>query len=78
MYTSTQQVDDRLDDLFSKNDDIRERYHRELDDIKMDELIEQDWKDYMIKVWDSGFGTDSFAYEAYWKRLEEYSYRNYS
>ena len=34
--------------------------------------IEQEYTEYMTRVWDAGFGYDSEAYEAYWKRLEAY------
>lgn len=75
MYTSTQQVDDRWEEYFSKSDSQRERFSAELLDIKMDDLQQQWYNEYMTKVWDAGFGTDDDAYEAYWKRLNEYSTR---
>ena len=75
MYTSTQQVDDRWEEYFSKSDSQRERFSAELLDIKMDDLQQQCYSEYMTKVWDAGFGTDDDAYEAYWKRLNEYSTR---
>jgi glutathionyl-hydroquinone reductase len=75
MYTSTQQVDDRWEEYFSKSDSQRERFSAELLDIKMDDLQQQWYDEYMTKVWSAGFGTDEDAYEAYWKRLNEYSTR---
>lgn len=75
MYTSTQQVDDRWEEYFSKSDSQRERFSAELLDVKMDDLQQQWYDEYMTKVWSAGFGTDEDAYEAYWKRLNEYSTR---
>jgi hypothetical protein len=34
--------------------------------------IEQEYIEYMTKVWDAGFGYDHDAYEAHWKRMIEY------
>lgn len=63
---------DQLEDYFSRADDIRERYHRELEDIRNEGLIEQEYQEYMNRVWEAGYGTDADAYEAYWKRTIEY------
>ena len=63
---------DALDEEFSRLDDIRERYHREIEDIKHEGLVEQEWHEYMNKVWAAGYGEDVDAYEAYWKRTLEY------
>lgn len=72
MYSSTQQVDDMWEEYFSRSDAIRERYACQLEDIKNETLIEQEYHDYMNRVQAAGYGTDSDAYEAYWKRLECY------
>ena len=72
MYSCTQQTDDFIDEMFSKQDDIRERYYREMEDIKNYDLIEQEHHEYMNKVWAAGYGTDTDAYEAYWKRTIKY------
>ena len=77
MYTSTQQVDDMWDDYFSKGDAVRERYACQIEDAKREALIEQEYHDYMNKVYHAGFGQDSDAYEAYWNRMSEYSTRTY-
>ena len=77
MYSSTQQIDDFLDDMFSKQDDIRERYHREMQDIKNEGLIEQEHHEYMNKVHAAGYGDDQDAYEAYWKRVFDYYEKQY-
>ena len=75
MYSSTQQVDDMWEDYFAKSDSIRERYACQIEDARQEALIEQEHQEYMNQVWESGFGTDCDAYEAYWKRLNEYSTR---
>ena len=72
MYSSTQQTDDLMEDMFSKQDDIRERYYREMEDIKNYELSEQEHHEYMNKVWAMGYGDDVDAYEAYWTRTLQY------
>lgn len=77
MYTSTQQADDMWDDYFAKSDAVSERYACQIQDARLEASIEQEHHDYMCKVWDAGFGTDQDAYEAYLRRLEEYSTRTY-
>ena len=78
MYTSTQQVDDHLEHEFgARYDDVRERYACQLQEARQEALNYQWEQEYMTQVWDAGFGTDDVAYEAYWKRLEEYSSRVY-
>ena len=77
MYSSTQQTDDFIDEMFSKQDDIRERYYREMQDIKNYDLIEQEHNEYMNRVWLAGYGDDADAYEAYWTRVFDYYEKQY-
>ncbi len=77
MYSSTQQVDDMWDDYFAAGDAIRERYAAELADLKADDLAQEAHDEYMNRVWESGFGSDWFAYEEYWKRLDKYAQDHY-
>ena len=72
MYSCTQQTDDYIDEMFSKYDDVRERYYREIQDIKNYDLIEHEHHEYMNRVWLAGFGEDADAYEAYWERVLNY------
>tara|TARA_B100000287_G_C20657220_1_gene788931 strand:- start:220 stop:441 length:222 start_codon:yes stop_codon:yes gene_type:complete len=52
-------------------DDVRERYHAEMLDIKAYEEAEEDYHEYMTKVYNAGFGDDSEAYEDYFKQLDK-------
>lgn len=72
MVSSKDQWFEAWDDYYAKQDDIRERYHQEMQDIKNEPLIEQEHHEYMSKVQAAGFGEDADAYEAYWSRLFEY------
>jgi hypothetical protein len=72
MCSSKDQWFEAWDDYYAKQDDIRERYHRETQDIKNEALIEQEHTEYMTRVWDAGYGTDTDAYEAYWSRVFDY------
>jgi hypothetical protein len=63
------------EDYYAKSDSIRERYHREMQDIKNYDLIEQEHNEYMNKVWLAGYGDDQDEYESYWNRSFEY-YKN--
>ena len=60
------------EDYFSKQDDIRERYHCQIRNLMDMDPIEQEYVEYMTRVWDAGFGYDHDAYEAHWKRMLEY------
>ena len=73
MFSRAQQLEVE-EEYFAKQDAIRERYAHELEDIKHDELIEQDWHDYMNRVHAAGY-TDAEDYELYWKRVFEYGSR---
>ena len=57
-------------------DDVRERYASEIRDLEIDNLITADHYEYMQKVYDAGYGDDSDAYEANWKRTKEYAELN--
>jgi len=75
MFSRAQQLEVE-EEFYASQDAIRERYSAELRDLRVNDLIEQEYTEYMTKVWDAGFGTDSDAYEAYWKRLERYFSRS--
>ena len=60
------------DDYFAKDDAIRERYHREAEDMRNESLMSDEHQEYMQKVYDAGFGEDTEAYEANWARTIEY------
>ena len=60
------------DDYFAKDDAIRERYHREAEDMRNESLMSDEHQEYMQKVYDAGFGEDAEAYEGYWARTIEY------
>lgn len=71
MFSRAQQLEAE-EEFYSKQDDLRERYYCQSRDIMMESLVEQEYTEYMTKVWDAGFGYDSDAYEAYWKRMFDY------
>jgi hypothetical protein len=58
-------------------DDIRERYSAEIEDMRLEGLIDHEHSKYMQKVYEAGFGDDDDAYEASWKRSIEYFERYY-
>ena len=60
------------EDYYAKSDSIRERYHREMEDIRNYDLIEQEHHEYMHKVWLAGYGDDQDEYESYWTRALAY------
>ena len=70
--SSREQQLEAEEEHFAKQDDIRERYHCQIRDIMDMDPIEQEYIEYMTNVWDAGFGYDSDAYEAHWKRMLEY------
>tara|TARA_R110000824_G_scaffold294994_1_gene483394 strand:- start:65 stop:298 length:234 start_codon:yes stop_codon:yes gene_type:complete len=53
-------------------DDVRERYSAEIEDMRLEGLIDHEHNKYMQKVYDAGFGEDDEAYESSWKRTIEY------
>ena len=71
MFSRKQQLEAE-EEFYAKQDDIRERYHREIRNMMDMEPIEQEYIEYMTKVWDAGFGYDHDAYEAHWKRMFDY------
>jgi len=71
MFSRAQQLEVE-EEFYAKQDDIRERYNCQIRDIMSMDLIEQEYTEYMTKVWDAGFGYDSDAYEANWKRMFDY------
>lgn len=71
MFSREQQLEVE-EEFYSSQDAIRERYSAELRDLRMNNLIEQEYTEYMTKVWNAGFGYDHEAYEAYWKRAFKY------
>ena len=71
MFSRAQQLEAE-EEFFAKQDDIRERYHCQIRDMMDMDPIEQEYIEYMTKVWDAGFGYDHDAYEAHWKRMIEY------
>ena len=75
MFSRAQQLEVE-EEFYASQDAIRERYACQIEDARREALIEQEYHDYMNKVHAAGFGTDSDAYEAYWKRLEGYFIRS--
>jgi len=77
MLLQSQQLQEHLDHEFgARYDDVRERYASEIRDLEIDNLITADHYEYMQKVYDAGYGDDSDAYEADWKRTIEYAKLN--
>ena len=72
MFDSWERREEAWDDYFAAGDAIRERYASELEDLRADDRQQEAEQEYMNRVWYAGFGTDWFAYEEYWKRLEKY------
>ena len=54
-------------------DDNRERYSAEIQEAQNEYELQQWYDGYMTKVYEAGFGYDSEAYEAMWKRTFEYA-----
>ena len=72
MFDEQERMNEMWDDYFAKDDAIRERYHREAEDMRNESLMSDEHQEYMQKVYDAGFGEDWEAYEAMWKRPLEY------
>ena len=72
MFDSWERREEMWDDYFAKDDAIRERYHREAEDMRNESLMSDEHQEYMQKVYDAGFGQDTEAYEAQWARTIEY------
>ena len=74
MLLQSQQLQEHLDHEFgARYDDVRERYASEI--ACMNEADEEHGE-YMQVVYDAGYGDDSDAYEANWKRTKEYAELN--
>ena len=71
MFSRAQQLEVE-EDFYASQDDIRERYACQIEDARREMMIAEEEREYMIKVWDAGYGIDQEAYEAYWKRTLEY------
>jgi glutathionyl-hydroquinone reductase len=72
MFDEQERMNEMWDDYFAKGDDIRERYHREAEDMRNESLMSNEYQEYMQRVYDAGFGEDEEAYEADWKRTLNY------
>jgi glutathionyl-hydroquinone reductase len=72
MFDEQERMNEMWDDYFAKDDAIRERYHREAEDMRNESLMSDEYQEYMQKVYDAGFGQDAEAYEAQWARTIEY------
>ena len=74
MLLPSQQLQEHLDHEFgAQYDDVRERYASEIQDMRDYEASEREHYEYMQKVYDAGYGDDSDAYEADWKRTMDYA-----
>ena len=73
MITTNQQLEEHLDhEFFARFDDVRERYSAELEDLRQNELAEDDYMNYLTQVDEAGFGDDVEAYEASWARTFDF------
>lgn len=73
MISCTERANEAWNDYFAKSDAISERYHREAEDMRRESLIENEYYQYLWTVQEAGYGDDSDAYEASWKRTFEYA-----
>ena len=71
MYTRAQQLEVE-EEFYASQDAIRERYACQIEDARREALIEQEYHEYMNKVWLAGYGENQDEYEAYWNRTLEY------
>ena len=74
MFNRAQQLEAE-EEFYAKQDDLRERYHCQIRDMMNMDQEYQEYHEYMTRVQSAGFGYDSDAYEAHWKRMIEY-YQN--
>jgi glutathionyl-hydroquinone reductase len=72
MFDEQERMNEMWDDYFAKDDAIRERYHREAEDMRNESLMSDEHQEYLQKVYDAGFGEDVEAYEESWKRTLNY------
>ena len=74
MYHSYEQYHEHMDHEFgAQYDDHRERYSAEIQEAQNEYELQQWYDEYMTKVYEAGFGDDSEAYEASWKRIFQYA-----
>ena len=71
MFTRAQQLEVE-EEFYASQDAIRERYACQIEDARREVLIEQEYHEYMNKVWLAGYGENQDEYEAYWNRALEY------
>ena len=70
MYYS--QAQEHADHVFgAQYDDVRERYHAEIQDMRDYEESEREHYEYLSKVYEAGFGDDWQAYEAHFQQLDK-------
>ena len=74
MYHSYEQYQEHMDHEFGAQfDDHRERYSAEIQEAQNEYELQQWYDEYMSKVYEAGFGDDSDAYEASWRRIFDYA-----
>jgi hypothetical protein len=73
VYSRAQLIEDIWDQDMARYDAVRERYHREAEDMRRESEIENDYYEYMWKVQQAGFGEDADEYESMWKRAFQYA-----
>jgi hypothetical protein len=72
MYSRALLIEEAWDREIARYDDVRERYHREIEDMRRESETDNDYYEYMWKVKEAGFGDDDEAYEANWLRTIQY------
>jgi hypothetical protein len=78
MLLQSELFQEHLDHEFgARYDDVRERYHAEIEDMKHWAEADEEHNQYMQLVYDAGFGEDANAYEASWGRAFKYFKRYY-
>ena len=74
MYHSYEQYQEHMDHEFgAQYDDHRERYSAEIQEAQNEYELQQWYDEYMSKEYEAGFGDDSDAYEASWRRIFDYA-----
>ena len=72
MHSRALLIDEIWDNEMARYDAVRERYHREIEDMRRESETDNDYYEYMWKVKEAGFGDDDEAYEANWLRTIQY------
>lgn len=72
MYSCKDQWFEAWEEYYAKSDANRERYHREMQDIKNYDMIEREHNEYMSRVQSAGYGDNQDDYESYWNRTLQY------